>query len=116
MRLPAGFEWGMPRTEAFTYCIRRIDARETLCGRRIDRAPIFQPEDPKACVECVGRVASRKPVVEAALYGVCPVCGGEVPLAGDVVAPHPEWVVRADGPCVGSRQCDGRGEKPEVTG
>ncbi len=116
MILPDGFEWGLPRNEVLVYCVRREGAARTLCGRRIDGAPIFQPAAPRSCVKCVGLVAGRNVAVRPAEYGRCPVCGyDEVPLAGGVLAEHREWVVSRGGvPTIGRLPCGGGGEEPEA--
>ncbi len=116
MILPGGLEWGLPRSEACVYCVRREGAARTLCGRRIDGAPIFQPAAPPSCVKCLALVAGVQPVRRPVEYGRCPVCGyGEVPLAGGVVAEHREWVVSRGGvPTIGRRSCDGEGQEPEA--
>ncbi len=112
--LPAGFEFGTPhRGDGNVYCIRVEGVGATLCGRRIDHAPVLQPANPAACRECVAVLPSRPTIRRVKEYGACPVCGGDVPVADGIVQRHPEWVVGRGGPTVGRAACTGEGQEPE---
>lgn len=118
--IPDGFEYALRRGEETVWCVRRERAHRALCGAVVSYCPVLQPVDPvlqpaepAVHAECLRVLAGCEPVVRVAEYGGCPSCGGEAPVAGGVVLPHPEWVMSAGGPVLGSRRCDGEGQEPE---
>jgi hypothetical protein len=91
-----GFEWACPgRSEVWG--IRKLGAEKLLCGDSFftrsgapGYCPASQPIDPQpkcqACLDVMYRGQPRVPVPKP--FGVCPVCGGLVPVEDGRVQPH----------------------------
>jgi hypothetical protein len=98
--------------------IRSDTPQRTLCGRDVAFLPAHDREyTPKnlhqVCRDLMfgARAPQAPPMPET---GVCPVCGGEVWLDAEVVAPHGAWVVRGGMTVMSETPCDGAGMAPEV--
>lgn len=90
-----------------------------LCGRKRaagavpDQQPAGIPENlHQACRELL--VAELGPIGTPVTEGVCPTCGGDVPVRHGRVGGHFQWVVGRAGPVQSNVWCDGEGEKPEA--
>lgn len=123
--LPEGFTYAYP-TGRDVPCVRREGADRMLCGARFERpaqahgfaAEVTQPAGPgRVCAACLGVLVGLPGLhPRAAEYGCCPVCHGDIPLAGGRIGEHGAWVVGRHGPRVTSAPCDGAGMAPEVDG
>lgn len=118
MSIPYGYADGFD-TE---WCIHDLsNPAYMLCGRRKGFIPVAPPLFP-AFVHERCRVKwfrpARKPVVSepVEVYGTCPDCFGEVPLAGGLIGAHGAWVVGRHGAKVSATPCTGESERPEVAG
>ena len=94
----------------------------TLCSQRVGFVPVVQEAFTSAslhpaCREALwGRGSGRVVEVEPDVFatGVCPECGGTVPVDGAVVAAHGQVVVRGGAESMTDIPCAGQGRQPEV--
>jgi hypothetical protein len=92
----------------------------TLCGARVFWLPgilggFDQPVPSTlhgACRRLLGTLGAV-PADDTDRHGVCPVCGGEVPVKGDLVGPHGMWRLRDGVGRPTSEPCAGEGQGPE---
>lgn len=115
-------QYGYARDVSKEWCVvdPRVEGR-MLCGRRRGFVPVVQPAFAPgslhpACREALwGRGSGRAVEVEPDVFatGVCPECGGTVPVDGAVVAAHGQVVVRGWAEIVTGTPCDGQGKPSE---
>ena len=104
-------------------CAINVDQpTRTLCGRYVESLPGVQAfgrgdgipvnlhERCRQWMDVLGALVQSDDMV----YGVCPVCQGDVALADGLVSAHGEWVVGRHGWRMSQRPCSGAGERPEV--
>ncbi|MFI5934754.1 hypothetical protein [Actinoplanes sp. NPDC051494] len=88
-----------------------------LCHRRISYRPVVPPVLPPAVHDvCLERweQRGRYETFEAAEYGTCPGCGGDIPLDEGLVAGHKAWTVGRHGKTRSDQVCVGAGDQPMV--
>jgi hypothetical protein len=91
-----------------------------LCGRLVGFVPVvsspFTPSDlHDVCRDAIFRDGPQTEQVPAEpIDGVCPVCGGTVPLERGRIDRHGVVVMSGGVPAESGRPCEGVGQQPEV--
>jgi hypothetical protein len=95
------------------------DRHRMLCGRWVAYAPEVPPAFPHAVHDVCERLwkeGGHQAVPRLDAYGKCPVCSGDIPLDGGLIAAHGKWVVGRHGVAPSSEPCPGEGDLPESEG
>jgi hypothetical protein len=113
--------FGYVRNHDRPCAINPDNPKRTLCNLLVQGTAAFSDEPgytPRdLCGKCRELIEANHLTtvgLDLVVYGTCPVCVGDVPVEGGVVAPHGRWAFRGAQGRVTNTPCDGAGQKPEV--